>query len=78
MDFQKIRGATGTIVEIDQDTYEHMLNVLPPIDAWYCFAMGEPVAHTSAGVTFYWAAKRGDRFFAFYGTRAEAESVFAM
>ena len=39
--------------------------------------MGEPVAHTSAGVTFYWASKRGVRFFAFYGTRAEAELAFA-
>lgn len=77
MDFKKDREAPGQLVEITEEQYEHMLNVLPPIYARGCFAMGEPVDHTPEGVTFHWAARRGDKFFGCYGTRAQAELAFS-
>lgn len=77
MDFEKLRRAPGTLLEIDEAQHDYMLNVLPPIYGRGCFAMGEPVTHTEDGVTFHWAGKRGARFFACYGTRAQAERAFA-
>ena len=73
MDFGNLRKTAGELVEISEHDYEYMLNVLPPFYARGCFAMGEPVAHTTDGVTFYWAGKRGEKFFACYGTRKQAE-----
>lgn len=51
MDFKKDREAPGQLVEITAEQYEHMLDVLPPIYARGCVAMGEPVDHTPDGVT---------------------------
>jgi hypothetical protein len=76
MDFNKDRAAQGQLVEIDEEQYHYMLDVLPPIYARGCFAMGEPVAHTTDGVTFHWAGKCCDRYFACYGTRRQAELAF--
>lgn len=77
MDFNTDRAAQGQLVEIDEEQYQYMLDVLPPVYARGCFAMGEPVEHTAQGVTFHWAGKRGEKFFACYGTKAQAESAFA-
>jgi len=77
MDFKWPRQKQGELVEIDEEQYEYMLNVLPPVYARGCFAMGEPVAHTPDGVTFHWAGKRGDKFFVCYGTKPQAEAAFA-
>ena len=76
MDFKTIRLTPATLVEIAAEQFEYMRNVLPPLDARGCFAMGEPVAHTRDGVTFHWAGRRGDKSFVCYGTRAEAEAAF--
>lgn len=75
--FKTARATRGELIEIADEQYQHMLNVLPPIYARGCFAMGEPVAHTEEGVTYYWASKRGERSFLCYGTRREAETAFA-
>ncbi len=77
MNFTTDRKNQGVLVEITKEQHAYMLNVLPPIYARGCFAMGEPVAHTSDGVTFHWAGKRGDKFFVCYGTKAQAELAFA-
>lgn len=76
MDFKSDRAAPGTLIEITEEQYEHMLNALPPRYARGCFAMGEPVDHTPDGVTFHWAGKRGTKFLICYGTRAQAERAF--
>ena len=39
--------------------------------------MGEPVDHTSEGVTYHWAGMRGEKCFGCYGTKAQAELAFA-
>lgn len=77
MDFKFDRDPQGALVEITEDQHDYMLNVLPPIYARGCFAMGEPVAHTPEGVTFHWAGRRGQRFFLCYGTKTQAELAFA-
>lgn len=77
MDFMTDRAKPGTLVEITAGQYEHMLNVLPPIYARGCFGMGEPVEHTADGPTYHWAAMRGGKHFACYGTRAQAELAFS-
>ncbi|MBI1948574.1 MAG: DUF1419 domain-containing protein [Deltaproteobacteria bacterium] len=77
MDFKTDRKTPGTLVEISEEQYEHMLNVLPPLYARGCFAMGEPVEHTAAGATYHSAAKRGEKYLACYGTRAQAELAFS-
>lgn len=77
MDFKSDRESEGVLVEITEEQYQYMLNVLPPIYARGCFAMGEPVAHSTDGVTFHWAGKRGNKYFACYGTRPQAELAFS-
>ncbi|MCC7075376.1 MAG: DUF1419 domain-containing protein [Deltaproteobacteria bacterium] len=77
MDFKSDRESQGVLVEITEEQHDYMLNVLPPIYARGCFAMGEPVAHSADGVTFHWAGKRGEQFFVCYGTRAQAELAFS-
>jgi len=77
MDFKTDREVQGQLVEITQQQYDYMLNVMPPLYARGCFAMGEPVDHTREGVTYHWAAKRSDKFFICYGTKAQAEPAFS-
>ena len=77
MDFKSDRESQGVLVEITEEQHDYMLNVLPPIYARGCFAMGEPVAHSADGVTFHWAGKRGNKFFVCYGTKAQAELAFS-
>lgn len=77
MDFDTDRKSPGVLVEIDEEQYEYMLNVLPPRYARGCFAMGEPVAHTEGGATYHWAGRRGVKYFLCYGTRAQAERAFS-
>ena len=74
--FPAIRAAGATLTEISEQAHDYMLGVLPPIYARGCWAMGEPVTHVADGPTFYWCAARGDRFFACYGTRRDAETAF--
>lgn len=77
LDFKTAREHPGKLVEITTEQYDYMLNVLPPIYARGCFAMGEPVAHTEEGVTFHWAGRREGKCFACYGTRRDAERAFS-
>lgn len=76
MHFKTDKEKQGVLFEITQEQHDYMLNVMPPIYARGCFAMGEPVAHTKDGVTFHWAGKHGDKYFVCYGTKAEAERAF--
>ena len=69
--------ASATPIEITAEHFEHMLTTLPPKFARGCFAMGEPVAHTDEGTTYHWAAQRGSKFLAFYGTKKQAEAAFS-
>jgi len=77
MDFKKDSDSPGVLVEITEEQHDYMLGVVPPIYARGCFGMGEPVAHTAEGVTFHWAGQRGGKFFACYGTKAQAELAFS-
>jgi hypothetical protein len=65
-------------VEITADDYAYMLGVIPPIVRKDCFAMGERYTHSPAGEPiYYWACKRGTRYFCLLGTQEEAEQKFA-
>jgi hypothetical protein len=65
-------------VEITAEDYAYMLGVLPPIVGKNCFGMGDLYSHTPAGEPiYYWACKRGARYFCFLGTQEEAEQEFA-
>lgn len=77
MEFKTDREHRRKLVEITREQHDYMLNVLPPIYARGCFAMGEPVAHESDGVTYHWAGERAGKYYVCYGTRAEAERAFA-
>ena len=65
-------------VEITSDDYAYMLGVLPPVHGLNCFAMGELYTHNAAREpVYYWACKRGRRYFCLLGTQSEAEQEFA-
>lgn len=79
--FDRIRAQRGRAVEIDEEMYWYMLEVLPPLYGRGCFAMCEPYSHELVDgrevATYTWACKRGGKFFATFGTRAEAEPLLA-
>ena len=75
-DFAKLNP--GVSIEITADDFSYMLGVLPPIHGKRCFAMGELYTHNPAGEpVYYWASKRGRRYFCLLGTQQEAEQEFA-
>lgn len=75
-DFDTCMKCRGELVEITEEQYDYMLNVLPPIWARGCFGVSEPVSHTDTGVTYNWTGKYGGKHYICYGTKAEAEQAF--
>lgn len=78
--FDAARASPGILLDSDQETHDHMLNVLPPKYCIGCFAMGEPVSTVEEDgkvmTTYYFASHRGGNFYIFYGTKKQAEEAF--
>jgi hypothetical protein len=63
-------------VEVDEDFYWYVIEVLPPIYAKGWVGLGEPYSHTSDDkIITYWVCKRGEKYFCFFGTCPEAEAT---
>ena len=71
--------APGVLTKITEEQADYMLDVLPPVYGPSFFGMGEPHSHTAEGrPTFHWVQKRGADYFITLGTKADAESAFAV
>ena len=73
--FNTVREAKKP-VEVDEDFYWYVIEVLPPIYAKGWAGLGEPYSHTSDNrIVTYWVCKRGEKYFCFFGTQNEAENT---
>lgn len=71
------REKRGERVEITEDQFYYMRDVLPPVYARGVAAMGEVANHNANGdPIYYWFAEYRDKFFCFYSTREAAEKQF--
>jgi hypothetical protein len=63
----------GKVHEVTEDLFYQALNVMPPIEANGCFAMGEPVSSDKHGYpTYYWFMSAKGKYYGFYGIKAHA------
>jgi hypothetical protein len=75
--FQLAKANAGKLIQITEDDYYYMRDVLPPVYGKGCFAMGEIANHTAQDhPIYYWTAEREGKYFCFYGTQDQAEKQF--
>jgi len=75
--FQLAKANAGKLIQITENDYYYMRDVLPPVYGKGCFAMGEIANHTAQDhPIYYWTAEREGKYFCFYGTRDQAEKQF--
>ena len=73
--FEAVQAAKKP-VEVSEDFYWYVIEVLPPIYGKGWTGLGEPYSHTADDkIITYWVAKIGEKFFCFFGTQTEAESA---
>lgn len=65
-------------VEVTEALYFEAMDVMPPIYATGCFAVGEALAHDNHGYPIYhWFAEIRGRYYGFCGLKAHATIAFA-
>jgi hypothetical protein len=75
--FQLAKANAGKLIQITENDYYYMRDVLPPVYGKGCFAMGEIANHTAQDhPIYYWTAEREGKYFCFYGTQDQAEKQF--
>lgn len=71
------RMKRGQRIEVTEDDFHYMLNVLPPIYAKGCLGISEAYTHDEQNrAERIWFAERKGKYLCFYGIRAEAELEF--
>ncbi len=76
--FNNYKTKNSQWLEIDEDYFDHLLNVLPPIFLDNnSFLSSEPFSHTEEGAAIYITAKKeGDSYYAKLATRIEYQEEF--
>lgn len=75
--FQLAKANAGKLIQITENDYYYMRDVLPPVYGKGCLAMGEIANHDAHDrPIYYWTAERDGKYFCFYGTQDEAEKQF--